>query len=313
MQKLSFVIPCYQSAKILSLVVDEIIETVAKLEKYTYEIILVADGCTDDTFSVITSLCRKNKLIKGINLSRNFGQHSAMMAGFSHCTGDIIVDVDDDGQLPLNELYKLLIKIEEGFDIVVGEFTNTESTFVRRLGTKLHDYLGTVFMGKPDHIHFTSFVVMRKYVVNEIIRYKNAYPQLAGLMIRASSNIVNVPVTRKKRREGKSNYTFRKLVSLWLNGFTAFSIKPLRIASVMGILFSCVGLVYAVYIIFHKLFNPLIMSGWSSLMAGLLIIGGIILMVLGMIGEYIGRIYLCLNNAPQYVIRETLNIDKNEL
>lgn len=314
MQKISFVIPCYRSENTLTFVIDEIMKVMVELKSYTYEIILVCDASPDNTFSVISELCDKySDKIKGIDLSRNFGQHSAMMAGFSHCTGDIIVDVDDDGQIPLDELYKMLDKINEGYDIAVGKYDVTSNNIFRRLGTKINDVMANFLIGKPKDIEFTSFVVMRKYVVDEILKYKNKYPYLAGLMLQSTNKIVNVPVAHRERKAGQSGYSLKKLLSLWLNGFTAFSVKPLRIATVLGVICAFIGFVFGVYVIVSKIIHPEMVAGYSSTMAVLLFIGGMIMLMLGMIGEYIGRIYISINNSPQYVIREKINIDDEDI
>lgn len=314
MKKLSFVIPCYNSSGTLTFVVAEIKEILGKLSDYDYEIILVNDASPDmgKTMNVIRDICSCDKKIKAINLAKNFGQHSAMMAGYAVATGDIVIDLDDDGQLPVDALPEMLNKINDGYDIVVGDFVEKNDSFFRSFGTSINDAMSNVLINKPKDIHFTSFVVMRRFVVEEILRYKNAYPYLAGLMLRASDKIINVPISKRDRVSGKSGYSFSKLLKLWLNGFTAFSVKPLRMATLTGILFAFIGFLYVIYIVIHKINNPQVALGWSSMMATQLIIGGIILFMLGMIGEYIGRIYISINNSPQYVIRETINLEEGK-
>ncbi|MEL7657635.1 MAG: glycosyltransferase, partial [Bacillota bacterium] len=155
----------------------------------------------------------------------------------------------------------------------------------------------------------TSFFVMRNFIKEEIIKYDNAYPYVFGLILRTTSSITNVQTKHRARAEGKSGYTLRKLFSLWMNGFTAFSVKPLRVATVLGIFFACIGFISAVAIIINKLIDPQIQVGWSSIMAVVLFVGGIIMLILGIIGEYVGRQYVSINKAPQYVIRDTINTD----
>lgn len=309
MNKLSFVIPCYRSEKTLPSVINEIILCVTKLKKYSYEIILVNDNSPDNTFSVIQELCKGNRNIKSLDLSRNFGQHSATLAGFAYVKGDIVITLDDDGQIPVDELPILLDKMKEGYDIVMGEYNESKHSGLRRLGSKINDFMAQMLINKPKDLHFTSFVIIKSFIVKEIIKYKNPYPYLPGLLLRTSNKIINVPVNHRDRTIGKSGYTFLKLLSLWMNGFTAFSVKPLHIATAIGVICAISGFIFGGFIIIHKFLHPEILIGYSSIMATLLFIGGMIMLMIGLIGEYIGRIYISINNSPQFVIRETINID----
>ena len=169
-----------------------------------------------------------------------------------------------------------------------------------------------ILIDKPRNLQLSNFSAMKKFIIDEILNYNNPYPYIDGLVLRATQNIANVPMEDRERAYGKSGYTLKKLIKQILNGFTAFSVKPLRVATVTGILFSILGLIYVAYIIVNKILNPQVATGWSSVMAALLIIGGIILFMLGMIGEYVGRIYISINNSPQYVIREKYNIEDDK-
>ena len=303
---ISFVIPCYYSMETITGVVDEVINTVEN--KYRYEVILVNDGSTDKTFEVIKNLCNKNNHIKGINLSKNFGQHSAIMAGFSYVEGDVVVTVDDDGQIAIDEVIKLITPIlEDDYDIAVAKYKEKKQSKFKNFGSYVNDCMAKLLLSKPKGLYFSSFMAIKRYVVDEITKYENPYPYLEGLFLRTTLKIINIETNHKERSIGRTTYTFKKLLSLWMNGFTAFSVKPLRIGSVFGILLAMMGVIYSIYIVIHKIENPSIQLGWSSLMAVQLIIGGAILGVLGLIGEYIGRIYICLNKSPQYVVREYIS------
>lgn len=305
---LSFIIPCYRSEKTLNTVVDEIQLTMEQYEEYQYEIILVCDHSPDNVFEIILQLCNTCENIKGINMSKNFGQHAALMAGYRIAQGDIVISLDDDGQTPVDELPKLLIKLEEGFDIVFGKYTSKKHSLFRNIGSKSNDLMTQFLLNKPSGLYLSSFFVAKKYIIDEICRYENSYPYIVGLLLRTTNNIANVNVCHRERAEGVSGYTFRTLLKLWLNGFTAFSVKPLRIASFMGFICAFLGFISGVFVIISRLQNPDMVAGYSSLMAVLLFVGGMIMMMLGLIGEYIGRIYICMNNAPQYVIRDTMNL-----
>ena len=310
MKRLSFVIPCYCSEKSIENVVNRIIETVKKDGRYDYEIICVNDASPDGTYAVLRELSENSK-IKVIDLSRNFGQHSALMAGFNYISGDIIVCFDDDGQNPPEEMFKLIDKLEEGYDLVSAKYTQKKHSFIRKIGTKVSFAMSHYLVGKPKDIDLNSFYVMKRFVVDEIIKYTNPYPFVHGLALRVTRNIANVEITHLEREYGNSGYSFRKLFSLWLNGFTAFSEKPLRIASAIGCICAFAGFLYGVMIIINKILNPEVLIGYSSTMATVLFLSGMIMLFLGLLGEYIGRIYISINNAPQYAIRETKNIEQN--
>lgn len=306
MKKVSFVIPCYNSEKTISNVVQEIKELKLNHEK---EIILINDCSSDETWKVVSGLAKTNPNIKAINFSKNFGQHSALMAGYRETTGDYVVSLDDDGQTPANETYKLLEEIEKGYDVVYASYANKKHSVFRNIGTGINNMMCRWLIGKPKKLDITSFFVAKKYIIEEIIKYENPYSYIPGLILRSTKNISSVPVEHRSRTEGKSGYSFRKLVALWVNGFTAFSIKPLRLATMFGMLIATGGFIYFIYTIIHKIINPQTPMGWTSTISIILIIGGAILFVLGMMGEYLGRVYLSLNKEPQYIIKDKINID----
>ena len=309
--KLSFVIPCYRSAASIGDVVARIKKTVEQDGRYEYEIICVNDYSPDNTLEVLRELAAKDLRIKVISLTKNFGQHAALMAGYNHVTGDIVVCMDDDGQNPPEEMFRLIDKLNEGYDLVSAKYANKKHSWFRRMGSKLSMAMSTYLIGKPKDIDLNSYCVFRRFVADEVIKYKNAYPFVHGLMLRVTRNIANVEIDHQERKSGSSGYNLKKLVALWMNGFTAFSEKPLRAASLLGFLCAAVGILWGIVVIVRKLIHPGIVAGYSSIMAVILILAGIIMLFLGLLGEYIGRIYICINNSPQYAIRETINIDGN--
>ncbi|MBQ6811851.1 MAG: glycosyltransferase family 2 protein [Agathobacter sp.] len=305
--KISYVIPCYRSMNTLEAVVAEIKEAMEKMTQHTYEIVLINDCSPDDTISMIRKLCKENDNIVGLDMAKNFGQHAALMAGFRHVTGDVVVCLDDDGQTPANEVDKLLAKIEEGYDVVYAKYEEKKHSAFRNLGSWMNKVMTEVLLGKPKDLYVSSYFAARRYVIDEMAKYTNAFPYVIGLVLRTTNRICNVSVKHREREIGTSGYSIGKLLALWINGFTAFSVKPLRIATFGGVVVAMLGFLYTIYIIVNKFINPAVPMGWSSTMALILIIGGLILAVLGMIGEYVGRIYICMNNSPQYVIREKMN------
>ena len=306
-QLISFVIPCYRSAQSIGGVVEEIETTMKELPAYHYEIILVNDASPDDTFDVIKALCGANRHICGVNLARNFGQHAALMAGFAYVRGDIVVCLDDDGQTPAKEVGKLLAGIEAGADVVYAKYVHKQHSGFRNFGSKINELMTRVMLGKPKELYISSYFAAKRFVIEELLRYQNPYPYVIGLVLRTTKKITNAEVTHREREIGTSGYTMGKLLGLWFNGFTAFSVKPLRIATVAGVLSACMGFAYGIYTIIKKFLNPDVVVGFSALMAALVFFCGLILLMLGIIGEYLGRIYISLNNSPQYVIRECVD------
>ena len=302
----SFVIPCYRSAQTIGKVVEEIDTVMEKMPEYEHEIVLVNDSSPDDTFEVIRELCARRKDICGINLARNFGQHAALMAGFRYIRGEIVVCLDDDGQTPADEVGKLLGEIEDGYDVVYAKYTHKQHSGFRNFGSKINELMTRIMLGKPKELYLSSYFAARRFVVDEMLRYTNPYPYVIGLVLRTTKNITNVEVSHREREVGTSGYTIGKLLGLWFNGFTAFSIKPLRVATAMGCITACGGFLYGIYTVIKKFVNPNVPIGFSAMMAALVFIGGMIMLMLGLIGEYIGRIYISLNNSPQYVIKECI-------
>lgn len=311
-KKVSFVIPCYNSSKTIGKVVAEIKDTMEKLNQYQYEIILVNDCSPDNTFEVIEALCKENKNICGVNLAKNFGQHGALMAGFHQVTGDILVCLDDDGQTPADEVGKLLEKIETGDDVVYASYAHKKHSLFRNFGSWVNEKMAQFLLGKPKDLYVSSYFAARRFVVNEMLKYENAYPYVIGLVLRTTKKISNVPVNHREREVGQSGYTLGKLLALWFNGFTAFSTKPLRIATIGGSIFAILGFLYGIYTIIKKFVNPAVPMGFSSMMSAIMFIGGVMMLMLGLIGEYIGRMYICMNNAPQFVVRDLIAVSGDE-
>ena len=312
MKKVSFVIPCYRSESTLPHVIAEIEEKMDAIKRYQYDIFLVNDCSPDGTFQVIRRLCQEHENIRGIDFSRNFGQHAALMAGLRHSDGDYVVCLDDDGQTPANEVDKLLEKLEEGYDAVYARYDHKQHSAFRNMGSRLNELMTRMMLQKPAELYISSYFAVRRFVVEDMARYENSYPYVIGLVLRATRNITNVSVTHREREVGTSGYTLKKLIGLWFNGFTAFSVKPLRITTAVGGASAVVGFLYGIYTIVKRFLNPAVPMGFSSLMSALVFFGGMIMLMLGLIGEYIGRIYISINNSPQYVIREKINMESQE-
>lgn len=313
--KLSVVIPCYRSEKTIAGIVDRVISAIQG-ERNTlfdaYEVVCINDCSPDNTIQVLKELSEDNKNVKVIDLTRNYGQHAALMAGFNVVTGDRILCLDDDGQNPPEDMFDLLDKLEEGYDLVSAKYISEHRPLIRTVGSKISMAMSTHLIGMPKGIELNSFCAFKRFIADEIVKYRNPYPFVHGLMLRVTRNIANVDMIRNDRESGVSGYTFHKLLSLWLNGFTAFSVTPLRAASACGVISALLGFVIMIVTIIRKIMNPEIMAGYSSLMAVLMLFFGLTMLFLGLIGEYIGRMYICINDAPQYSVRETINIQKKK-
>ena len=304
---ISFAIPCYRSENTIGAVIDEIKETVSKVsDEYDYEIVTVVDGSPDNVFDVLKEIAANDSKVKVINLSKNYGQASAKIAALRHCTGEYVMILDDDGQCPVDKTIELIEPLKHGYDVSIADYPQKKQSWFKNFGSKINTYTSRIMLDVPKDFHSTNFYAIKKFVIDQIVLYKNPYPYLDGLISQATKSIAYVPMEERERMSGTTGYTFKKLLALWLNGFTAFSILPLRISSMVGVICAIVGFIYGLVTIIRKLFGDVVTAGWSSTISIMLFIGGLIMMMLGMIGEYIGRIYISINNSPQYVIKEII-------
>lgn len=306
--KISFIIPCYNSEKSIEGVVNEI-EEVCK-DRYDYRIILSNDGSKDNVWQVIERICESNERVTGICLSTNFGQQSARMAAVPYAYGDYVVFMDDDGQHPASELPQLIDKISEGYDIVYAYFRSKKENLFRVLGSNFNQFTMEWLLGKPKKVKLSSFFVARRYVVDALIRYNSPGPVLNGYFLQITKNIANVELEHRERTYGKSGYTLKKLIHLFMNNATSFSVQPLRLASAVGVIMSSVGFVWALYLIIKKIIVPNVAVGYTSIIVAILICSGLLMIMLGLIGEYIGRMFIVSNNVPQYIVKKIKNGDK---
>lgn len=306
MGKLSFVIPCYGSENTIEAVIAEIEQVMTQRPALAYEIIAVNDHSPDGVLGVLRRMLTSHPHMTIVDLSGNMGKHSALMAGFSMVSGDYVVLLDDDGQCPMDRLWELLDALTDEYDVAMAKYTVKKQSAFKNFGSRCNAMMSRIMLDKPQDVSFNNFGILRRYIVDEILQYKNPYPYLEGLILRATKRIVNVEMEERGRISGEGHFTFLRSVKLLLNGFTAFSVLPLRAATVLGVLLAAIGFISSIAVVVKKLCNPDVMMGYSSLMAVMLLIGGAIMMMLGMIGEYIGRIYISINNSPQYVIREVL-------
>ena len=305
----SFIIPCYKSKETIGSVCNDIVDVMTNVINQDYEIICVNDFPFDNTSTILREIAANNKKIKVMELSRNFGQHNAIMAGLKESKGDYIVCLDDDGQTSPHELPKLIAEIDK-YDVVFAKYDSKKHSMFRNFGSYINDRMACILIGKPKDLYISSYFIAKRFVIDEICAYTKPYTYMSGLLLRTSGFVGNAIVEHKNREFGESNYSLKGLLSLWLNGFTAFSILPLRLATMIGGIVSLLGFIMTIYSMINYFIRPNVPMGWTSTIAVISFIGGIILLVLGMIGEYIGRIYLSINKMPQYVVREKINVDE---
>lgn len=309
----SFVIPCYKSGETIRKVVELTAKEMELEDRKEYEVILVND-CSPDggkTLKVLRELAAEYSYVKVIDFAKNAGQHHAILAGMKYAKGDIIIGMDDDLQTHPSQLPKLFEKFSEGYDIVYGYYPEKKHSFFRNLVSKLNYWSVRILIGKPKELKTSSFWVMKSFVRDYVVQYKVLYPYLQGMFLHTTQNIGCVPIEHFSREVGDSGYTLKKLVKLW-SGIIGFSVVPLRIAMTIGNVFAGVGILGAIGVVISKLLHPEMLVGWASMMSALCFFSGVILFFIGIVGEYIGRIALNVNNEPEYVIREMIGVEEKK-
>lgn len=309
----SFVIPCYKSSKTIRKVVEMTMQEMDRLGRREYEFVLVDDCSPDDgeTMAALMGLVRDYACVKAVELAKNAGQHNAVMAGLNEGSGDVFIAMDDDMQTHPSQLGKLLDEFDKGYDIVYGYYEHKEHSKFRNFGSYVNYMTVRILLKKPKDLKTSSFWVIRKFVRDYAVEYKSAYTHLQGLFLRTTRNISSVPIQHFKREVGTSNYTLKKLIKLWSN-ILGFSIVPLQMATYTGFFFSLIGILAAIGVIILKFVRPATYIGWPSMMATICFFSGLNLMFMGIIGEYVGRIFLGMSKNPQYVVRQVHHRDASD-
>ncbi len=316
-RRLSVLIPAYNSEETLGDLVDEVVAEL-RPQVSELEIVIVNDGSRDGTDRCARQAERRHPgIVKYVCLARNFGEHNAVMCGLHHVAGDCVAIIDDDFQNPPGEIMRLVDRLAEGYDVVYSYYERKRHSWFRNLGSSFNDLVARVVLAKPRDLYLSSFKVMNSFLVKTVIAYQGPYPYLDGLILRSTSAIGRQLCGHAERREGRSNYSLRRLVRLWLNMFTSFSVVPLRLAAYLGFLMSCLGFLLAIYFVISWRVGGIftdqpIPPGWASLIVTVTLFSGLQLCVLGMIGEYLGRLFLTQNRAPQFVVRRTFGFDAPE-
>ena len=307
--KLSIVIPVYNSEHTIKELVEKLIENI---KNFNLEIILVNDGSKDNSHNICVNLHKKfPETVKYYQLAKNFGEHNAVMAGLHNMTGDYVIIMDDDFQNPISEVKKLAgFAFSNNYDVIYTKYNQKKHSFFRNLGSNFANLIATWLLKKPQNLYLSSFKAINKFIVEQVIKYDLPFPYIDGLILRTTSNIGICKVEHAERKNGRSQYSFAKLISLWLNLFTNFSIKPLRIATFLGFFFSIISFLMTISAVIMKLYEPNLPLGYASLLASISFIGGIQLLAIGLLGEYLGRTFLSINKLPQFVIRQKFETDE---
>lgn len=300
---LTVVVPVYNAEATIARLVETLL---AAPPLPRTDVVLVNDGSRDGSHAVCLALAERFPgRVTYLRLARNFGEHNAVMAGFNHAGGDYVVTMDDDFQNPPAEVARLVnTAVTGGYDVVYGAFREKCHDRFRNWGSRFNDRVATCLLGKPPRLYLSSFRCLSRFVIGEITRYAGPGPYVDGLILRVTDNITQVEVEHRNRECGQSGYTLWKLIRLWLTMFVNFSIAPLRFSALLGLGISGFGLLMGMWSFLEKLLSPSVPTGWPMLYITVVIFSGIQLVMLGLLGEYVGRTLLEINRAPQFVVRE---------
>jgi undecaprenyl-phosphate 4-deoxy-4-formamido-L-arabinose transferase len=305
--KTSIIIPVYNGAQSIGRLTDELIAKIAPL--FSIEIVLINDCSPDNSEEVCIAVTKKHPdFVSFYSLAINVGEHNTVMAGLNKCTGDYAIIIDDDFQNPVSEVMKVMsYMIHHDYDVVYTYYKEMKQPLFRRLGSSFNDKVANIMLNKPRNLYMSSFKIINRFLIDEVIKYNLPYPYIDGLILRTTSNIGKIEVLHNPRVEGRSNYTLRRLVRLWMNMFTNFSILPLRISFILGFIFSFIGFLIGVDAIIEKFTNPGVPLGYTFMVVIVSLYAGIQLIAIGMVGEYLGRMFMSNNKKPQYSIRKSFN------
>lgn len=300
--EVSFVVPLHNTGEALHLLLDAF--RTLKLEE-SWELVLVDDGSTDGTFTAARRLLAEFPVpVILVELARNFGEHAAVLEAYRRSRGRLVVNLDDDLQNPVPEALKLLAHLRESeAEVVYSYYREKKHHWLRNLTSLAANRCATFLLGKPRDLYLSSFRALRRELIERIISYRGPYPYIDGLILGATNRISRLEVAHAERTVGTSGYTVRKLVRLAMSLLFDFSVMPLRLASVLGVVLCALGAAILAEVVLETLFVGQRQLGWGSLMGALAVFSGAQLLMLGIIGEYVGRAFLTVSGKPQSLVR----------
>ncbi|MFL5765338.1 MAG: glycosyltransferase family 2 protein [Bacteroidia bacterium] len=308
--EISIVVPVYNSSSSLEELNRCISDALAL--SLSYELILVNDGSTDNSWEKIKLLSRSNRAITGISLRKNSGQDNALLAGLRTAKGNYCVIMDDDLQHDPSDIIRLYNECRKGYDVCYAKFGAKKQSAIKNIGSEANGKVAEVLVKKPQGIYMSPFKIMNRLTVEEICKFAGAYPYIDGIILTITQNLSQVDCIHRKRHSGKSTYTFSRSFSVFMKHFTGFSVLPLRVATIGGIIATLIGILLGVKYCYDYFVVKDFVPGWTTVVILIIFFGGLILITLGIIGEYIGRMYLTLNNKPQYSISEVVRSREDE-
>lgn len=300
---LSVVIPVYNGEATVAAAVRALLQAGGGR---SVQVVLVDDGSQDGSARVCGRLAAEHpEAVTFLRLSRNFGEHNAVMAGLSAAVGDFVVVMDDDLQHDALDAFRLADEASSrGLDLVYGSFAAKRHSWWRNAGSRFNGWAAEVLWDKPPALYLSSFKCMSRWLVAEVLSYKGPYPYIDGLALRATASVGSIEVGHRERAAGRSGYNLRRLGRLWLAAATAFSVLPLRISSMLGFVMVAFGGLLTFEVVGERLLSQAVPPGWSFLVVLILVFSGVQMIMLGVIGEYLGRLYLSSGEKPQYAVRE---------
>ena len=305
--EISIIIPVYNSSEIINELYQRISQSLK--DSYSYEIIFVNDCSKDDSWQKISFLAKQYRSITGVSLRKNSGQDNALLAGLRLSKGNYCVIMDDDLQHDPNDILKLYTECKKGYDVCFANFTSRKQNAVKNIGSSVNGKMAEILVSKPKGIYLSPFKIINRSTVNEISKFAGPYPYIDGIILTITQNFSQIDAEHGERLNGKSNYTFSKSVSVFMKLFTGFSVIPLRLATITGFIATLVGFLLSLKYLYDYFIAKNFIEGWTTVVVLIIFFGGLILTTLGIIGEYIGRMYLTLNNKPQYSISEIVKND----
>ena len=303
--ELSVVIPVYRSAEGLPLLLERLCQNLSNSFS-SWEAVLVNDGSPDHSWQVLEGLVGRYPFLVAVDLRRNCGQDNALMAGLRLSRGEVVVIMDDDLQHDPRDVPRLVARVRDGWDVCFADFETKQQAWWKNLGSAFNGWVARAVIDKPRDVYLSPFKAVSRGVVDEVIRYDGPYPYVDGLILSVTSRFARIDAIHHARAAGSSNYNLVRSVAVWLKLATGFSVRPLRLASFVGLGTSLLAILFGLFLIVRWFLVHSEVEGWTSILVVVSFLGGLQLFGIGIVGEYVGRAYLNINRKPQYTVRKLL-------